>query len=112
MTEERKFPKYSDAVLAMIDRKDEMVTAADLAPIVHMSPDVIIKYAKDGKWDQAHQGNFVISGNRVKFFRRDFLQKAGFIPEDPPEKTVMQMILEELTAIRELLAEKKGGMSA
>ena len=112
MTEDRKFPKYSEPIFRLMDMDCEMVTAADIAPIVRMHPSVIIKYAKDGKWDQAHQGNFVISGNRVKFFRRDFLQKAGFIPEDPPEKTVMQMILEELTAIRELLAEKKGGMSA
>lgn len=102
-------PIYTDAVMALINRNDDMVKASDIAPIVRMSPDVIIKYAKEGKWDQDHQGNFVISGNRVKFFRLDFLQKGGYIPRDSPEKTTLQMILKELTAIRKLLEEKKGG---
>lgn len=78
MTDDRKFPKYSEPILALIDRRDEMVTAADIAPIVRMNPQVIIKYAKEGKWPR-DICNYVVSGNRVKFFRIDFLRKGGWI---------------------------------
>ena len=78
MIENRKFPIYSDEVNTLIDRRDELVTAADLAPIVRMNPQVIIKYAKEGKWPR-EICNYVISGNRVKFFRIDFLRKGGWI---------------------------------
>ena len=73
-----KRPKISEPVLALIDRDDEMITAADLAPIVRMHPSVIIKYAKEGKWP-ATICNCIVSGNRVKFFRIDFLRKGGWI---------------------------------
>ena len=76
--EDRKFPKYSDEIFALMDREDELVTAADLAPIVRMHPSVIIKYAKEGKWPR-EICNYVVSGNRVKFFRVDFLRKCGWI---------------------------------
>jgi len=78
MTADRKFPIYSDEVNTLIDRRDELITAADLAPIVRMNPQVIIKYAKEGKWPR-EICNYVISGNRVKFFRIDFLRKGGWI---------------------------------
>ena len=69
---------YSDAVLALMAREDELVPAAALAPVVKMHPEVIIKYAKDGKWPKSIC-NYIISGNRVKFFRIDFLRKGGWI---------------------------------
>lgn len=96
----------SEPVLALMNRDDETVSAAALAPVVKMHPSVIIEYAKTGKWDLCR---YVISGNRVKFFRRDFLRKMGFIQEDPPEKDLMTMILEELKAIREMIAKKPAG---
>ena len=58
--ENRKFPKYMDS---------EMVTARDIAPVVRMHPQVIVKYAKDGKWPR-EICNYIVSGSRVKFFRR------------------------------------------
>lgn len=78
MTEDRKFPKYSDEIWALMDRKDELITAADLAPIVRMHPSVIIRYAKTGQWPR-EICNYIVSGNRVKFFRMDFLRKGGWI---------------------------------
>ena len=78
MTDERKFPKYSDAIYALMDRTDELITAADLAPVVRMHPQVIIRYAKDGTWPR-EICNYIVSGNRVKFFRVDFLRKGGWI---------------------------------
>ncbi len=71
-------PIYSDEVLALMHRTDEMVTAADIAPIMRMHPSVIIRYAKEGVWDRGIC-NYVISGTHVKFFRIDFLRKGGWI---------------------------------
>lgn len=71
-------PEYRDPILALINNPDEMVTAADIAPIVRMNPQVIIKYAKEGKWPR-EVCNYIVSGNRVKFFRIDFLKKGGWI---------------------------------
>lgn len=103
MGEDRKFPQYTDAVYRLIHMQSETIYAKDISPVVHISPDVIIKYAKTGMWDQERMGKFIVSGNRVKFLRKDFLQKAGFIPEDPPEESIMQQILDQLIAIRGLL---------
>ena len=41
------------------------------------------------------------------FLMMDFLQKMGFLQEDPPEKDMMTLILEELKAIREMIANLK-----
>ena len=69
----------SDDVLALMLREDEVVPAAAIAPIVQMHPSVIIAQAKAGTWDREHNGNYIISGSRVKFFRIDFLRKGGWI---------------------------------
>ncbi len=78
MTEDRKFPKFSEPIFRLMDMDCEMVTAADIAPIVRMHPSVIIKYAKTGQWPK-DICNYIISGSHVKFFRIDFLRKGGWI---------------------------------
>ena len=78
MEEARKFPLYTDAVYALMARQEELVPAAAIAPIVRMHPQVIVRYAKTGQWPR-EICNFIISGNRVKFFRIDFLRKGGWI---------------------------------
>ena len=100
MAAEEMRPVITPEVRALMELPDETVTAAALAPIVKMHPGVIIKYAKDGKWDLCR---YVVSGNRVKFFRTDFLRKMGFIGE-PPEENSREQILKELAEIREALA--------
>lgn len=102
MTPEERKPEITEAVQRLIDMDTEMVYAKDIAPVVHMNPDVIVKYAKDGSWNICR---FVRSGESVKFFRKDFLQKCGFITEDPPEKALLDHVIEELKQIRQLLAE-------
>ena len=72
-------PKYTDEVLRLIHLDDEMIYAKDIAPILHMNPDVIIKRVKDGDWLMEHLGNYIITGRCVKFFRIDFLRKGGWI---------------------------------
>ena len=71
-------PAYTEPVLALMARTDEMVPAAAIAPILKMKPDVIIKYAKDGEWPR-EICNYIVSGTHVKFFRIDFLRKGGWI---------------------------------
>ena len=71
-------PKYTEAVLALMDRQDELVPAAAIAPIVKIHPQTIVNYAKTGKWPR-EICNYIISGSHVKFFRIDFLRKGGWI---------------------------------
>ena len=68
----------SPAVQALMDRDDELVPAAAIAPIVRMHPSVIIRYAKTGQWPR-EICNYIVSGRNVKFFRIDFLKKGGWI---------------------------------
>lgn len=69
---------YSDEVIALMLMESEVIRATDIAPILHMKPEVIIKKAKDGTWDRGIC-NYVVSGTHVKFFRIDFLRKGGWI---------------------------------
>ena len=41
--------KYTDAVLQLMAREEEMVPASAIAPIVKMHPSVIVHYAKTGQ---------------------------------------------------------------
>ena len=71
-------PTYTPEILALMHMPEEMVYAKDIAPIVKMHPEVIIKYAKEGKWPR-EICNYIVSGRCVKFFRVDFLRKGGWI---------------------------------
>ena len=98
-----------DPVQVLMDMKDETVSAKYLAPIVKMSESVIVKYAKEGKWDQDKLGKFVISGGHVKFFRKDFLQKCGFLEPEKAEPTVEQLLMRVIQLLMDmnwLLAER------
>lgn len=99
-------PVYTEAVRNLMAMPDDMVSAKYIAPILHMKTDVVIKYAKDGTWDADRLGNYVISGNRVKFFRKDFLEKCGFMepePDEPPAEKMLAQIWEALMDIRILV---------
>ena len=85
----------NDAVRHLMTMNAEVVSAKYIAPILKMSESVIVKYAKDGTWDADRLGNFVISGGHVKFFRKDFLQKCGFLEpekEEDPTTEMLQML--------------------
>ena len=70
--------EYSDRVHLLMEMRDEMVHAKDIAPVLGMNPGVIIKKAKEGTWDRGIC-NYIVSGRCVKFFRVDFLKKGGWI---------------------------------
>ena len=69
---------YSDPVRNLMAMTDEVVSAKHIAPILGMKTETIIKKAKDGNWDRG-VCNYITSGNRVKFYRIDFLRKGGWI---------------------------------
>ena len=71
--------KFSCAVRTLMANRNEMVHAKDIAPILGMRPDVIIKKVKSGLWDSEKNGNYITSGRCVKFYRIDFLRKGGWI---------------------------------
>ena len=70
--------RYTDDVLALMAREEELVPAAAIAPIIRMKPARMIEYARNGQWPR-EICNYVISGRCVKFFRIDFLRKGGWI---------------------------------
>ena len=69
---------YTDDVLQLMARTEELVPAAAIAPIVRMKPARIIEYARTGQWPKTIC-NYIVSGRNVKFFRVDFLRKGGWI---------------------------------
>ena len=96
----------SDAVRDLMAMDAEVVPARMIAPVLKMSESVLIHRVKSGQWNEDALGRVVVSGNRVKFFRKDFLQKCGFIdldPEYPPTEKMLQQIWEALMDIRILL---------
>lgn len=87
----------SEPLESLMTRTDETVPASALAPIVGIHPSQIVKMARDGSWDLCQ---YIISGRNVKFFRRDFLRRNGFLPEDPED-----IYAEKLDEIISLLLE-------
>ena len=73
-----KQPVYSEAVLQLMAREEDLVPAAAIAEIVRMKPERIVGYAKAGQWPR-EICNYIVSGRNVKFFRIDFLRKGGWI---------------------------------
>ena len=82
----------SDAVRDLMAMDAEVVPARMIAPVLKMSESVLIHRVKSGQWNEDALGRVVVSGNRVKFFRKDFLQKCGFIDPDPEEVTIKQLL--------------------
>ena len=97
-------PTITEPVRNLMAMNSEVVSAKYLAPIVKMSESVIIHYAKTGQWNLCR---YVISGNRVKFFRKDFLIKCGFMQEDPEARTAEQILTEMLEEVRAMREEMK-----
>ena len=90
-----KTPTITEPVRQLMAMDCEVVSAKYIAPVVKMSESVIIHRVKSGEWDPEMLGKYVISGNRVKFFRKDFLQKCGFMEpekkEDPMHEALMML---------------------
>jgi len=82
--------------IEMLKRSDAVVVGPELiAQALKMSPGVLRKHVKDGDYLLSA---VEVCGNRIRFFRKDFLQKIGEMPPDPPERTVEDR-LDELIEI-------------
>ena len=92
----------SDPVKALMEMTDETVSAKHIAPILKMNPSVIVKYAKDGTWDADRLGKYVISGGHVKFFRKDFLVKCGFMEPEKEEQMDEKQEVRDMVQLKQL----------
>ena len=84
-----------EAINIMMMMESVTVNADLVAQALGMNPGVLRKHVKDGEY---HISKYEICGDRIRFFRKDFLQAIGELPEDPPERTVEDR-LDELIEI-------------
>jgi hypothetical protein len=89
------------------------VIPALVAQALGMNPDVLRKHAKDGEYKISA---FEVTGNTVRFFRKDFLQKIGEMDPDPEARTdsdrldeIIELIRVQNTMLMEMLAYVKLG---
>ena len=87
-----------DAIEIMKMMESVTVNADLIAQALGMNPGVLRKHVRDGDY---HFSKYEICGDRIRFFRKDFLQAIGEMAPDPEEKTADQMILEQLVALNE-----------
>lgn len=93
----------NEYVRALIECDLEVVPASMISPIIRMHPSTMIDHVRKGEWNLCAT---VISGDHVKFFRRDFLRNAGLI--DAKDELIMQ-VLEELKELRRLVESAMKG---
>ena len=91
--------KQREAIDLMKSMDSVTVTSGLVAQALGMNPGVLRRHVKDGEYKTS---KYEICGDRVRFFRKDFLQKIGEIPEDPPARSEMQVLEEILTELRNL----------
>ena len=78
-----------EAINIMMMMESVTVNADLIAQALGMNPGVLRKHVKDGDY---HISAYEVSGDRVRFFRKDFLQKIGELPPDLPERTTAQAL--------------------
>lgn len=92
-----------EAINIMMMMESVTVNADLIAQALSMNPGVLRKHVKDGEYLIS---KYEICGDRIRFFRKDFLQAIGEMPPDPEEPTDHQLledIHEALMDIRILL---------
>ena len=92
-----------EAINILMMMESVTVNADLIAQALGMNPGVLGKHVKEGEY---HISKYEICNDRIRFFRKDFLQKIGEIPEDPEEPTdhqLLEKIWETLMDIRILL---------
>lgn len=78
-----------EAIEIMKMMESVTVNADLIAQALGMNPGVLRKHVRDGDY---HISAYEVCNDRIRFFRRDFLQKIGEMPPDMPERTVVQAI--------------------
>ena len=86
-----------DAIEIMKMMESVTVNAGLIAQALGMNPGVLRKHVRDGDYLLSA---YEVCGDRIRFFRKDFLQKIGEIPPDPPERTDSDRLDEIIELIR------------
>lgn len=86
-----------EAIDLMMMMESVTVNADLVAQALGMNPSVLRKHVRDGDYKIS---KYEICGDRIRFFRKDFLQKIGEMPEDPPERTEVEVLEEILQGIK------------
>ena len=75
-----------EAIDILLEMDDVTVNADLIAPCMSMNPGTLRKHVKDGFYITS-KFEYNPETGRIRFYRKDFLQKIGELPEDPPERT-------------------------
>lgn len=92
-----------EAINIMMMMESVTVNADLIAQALSMNPGVLRKHVKDGEYLIS---KYEICGDRIRFFRKDFLQAIGEMPpdqEEPTDHQLLEEIHEALMDIRILL---------
>ena len=89
-----------EAIDIMLMMESVTVNVDLVAQALSMSPGVLRKHVKDGEYTIS---KYEICGDRIRFFRQDFLQQIGELPKDPEPKdvetSVYLSVIDGLTAL-------------
>ena len=92
-----------EAIDILMMMESVTVNAYLIAQALGMNPGVLRKHVRDGEY---HISKYDICNDKIRFFRKDFLQAIGELPPDLPERTTAQALddlREELHEIRLIL---------
>ena len=111
---ERMDVNEQKAAVEALKSMDTMTVGPELiAKALKMSPSVLREHVRRGEYKISAVD---VCGGRIRFFRKDFLQKIGELPEDEPEKTdsdrldeIIELIRVQNTMLMEMLAYVKLG---
>lgn len=93
------------AAIEQLKQSEAVVVGPELiAQALGMNPSVLRQHVKDGDYKISA---VEVCGSRIRFFRKDFLQKIGEAPLDPPEKTVREQLDEISFLLGQILCEIK-----
>lgn len=86
--------------IELLKMMESVTVNADLiAQALGMNAGVLRKHVRDGNYKISKAE---VCGNRVRFFRKDFLQKIGEIPPDPEYPSTEQMLRQIWEAMMEI----------
>ena len=84
----------------LLKRSDAVVVGPELiAQALKMNPGVLRKHVKDGEY---RLSAVEVCGSRIRFFRKDFLQKIGEMPPDPEYPSTEQMLQQMWEAMMDI----------
>ena len=84
----------------LLKRSDAVVVGPELiAQALKMNPGVLRKHVKDGEY---RLSAVEVCGRRIRFFRKDFLQKIGEMPPDPEYPSTEQMLQQMWEAMMDI----------